>query len=192
MLCYLPAPRIWQMYNWHSNGPTRNSDGRKTIIFKTLFPLVTFKKLTRTSNSLCHTVIFPAPPQVHHSLELASQTTFQTHTIRPCKPHLISPPFSVTFQLGHQVPELLNGVSFIYSCESNCPIGTWSGPIPQLSAWISPGHKKYGFVGWQCFARNALQHQDAVRLLEPTEVQEVSVLVENVGDVIAHVVGGVG
>lgn len=37
----------------------------KTIIFKTTFPLVTLKKLTRTPNCLCHTVIDPAPPQVH-------------------------------------------------------------------------------------------------------------------------------
>lgn len=96
----------------------------KTIIFKTSFPLVTLKKLTRTPNCLCHTVIDPAPPQVHDSLELMSQTTFQTRTIQTLQitSHPIPPPFFVTFQLGHQMPELLDGVSFVYSCESDCPI----------------------------------------------------------------------
>lgn len=124
--------------------------------------------------------------QCHMSQDSSESGNLQTIS------HLVPHPCFVTFQLGHQVPEFLDGVSFIYSCESNCPICAWSGPIPQLSARISPRHKKYGFVGGQCFARNALQHQDAVRLLEPTEIQEVSVLVENVGDVIAHVVCGVG
>lgn len=98
--------------------------GGKTIVFKTMFPLVTLRKLTRTSNCFCHTVIPPARPQVHGSLELVSQTTFQTHTIQTLQTtsDLIPPPFFVTFQFGHQVPELLNGVSFIYSCESNCSI----------------------------------------------------------------------
>lgn len=168
--------------------------GGKTIIFETTFPLVMPKKLTRTSNCLCHTVIPLHLPKFMVVLNWCHRPPFKPMPCRPCKPWLISfpPPFFVTFQLGHQVPELIDSVSFIYSCESNCPIRAWSGPVPQLSAWISPGHKKYGFVGGQCFARNALKHQDAVRLLEPTEVQEVSVLVENVGDVIGHIISGVG
>lgn len=43
-------------------------------------------------------------------------------------------------------------------------------------------------MGWQLLPREALKDQNAVRLLEPTEIQEIVVLVECVGDVIAHVV----
>lgn len=173
----------------HSHGYTRKSE-----IFKTTYSLVALKELTGTSNCLCHSHT-PCPSlKIILVSKWYHRPPLKPVPFRHCRPHvhLIPSLFFLTFKLGHQVPELLNGVSFIYSCESNCPIWAWSGPIPQLSIWISPGHKKYGFVRWQRFARNALQHQDAVRLLKPTEVQEISVLVENIGDVIAHVVRGVG
>lgn len=45
---------------------------------------------------------------------------------------------------------------------------------------------------WELLAREALKDQNAVGLLESTQIQEVVVLVESVGDVIAHVVRRVG
>jgi hypothetical protein len=45
---------------------------------------------------------------------------------------------------------------------------------------------------WQLLAGEALKDQNAIRLLESTQVEEIVVLVENVGDIVAHVVRRAG